>query len=97
VPAASALARNALSAALRNGGADRAPANTSPEPKASVWFEGGGPHLSPGGTVMAVVPPPHLHDARARHVSSMASHRASGRDATLMRALADRRRLGALT
>ena len=99
VPAALQLfARNALSAALRNPQAlDRALGEYLTEPKASVWFEGGAPTRSPGGTVMAVVLDRRtrmMYDARHVFINGE-SHRASGRDATLMRALADRRRLGA--
>ena len=91
------FARDAVRDAFGDGKAlDRALGEYLTEPKPSVWFEGAALGLSPGGTALEIV-----LDRRTRmmydkqHVFiNGESYRASGRDAALMRALADRRRLG---
>jgi 50S ribosomal protein L16 3-hydroxylase len=91
------FARDALHDALRNPAVlDRALGEYLTEPKASVWFEGGAPGLAPGAVVLEVVLDRRtrmMYDARHVFINGE-SYRASGRDAALMRALADRRRLG---
>jgi 50S ribosomal protein L16 3-hydroxylase len=88
------FAREALLAALKDPSAqDRALGEYLTEPKASVWFEGG----AAGGSAREVVLDRRtrmMYDARHVFVNGE-SYRASGRDAALMRALADRRSLGA--
>jgi 50S ribosomal protein L16 3-hydroxylase len=63
------------------------------EPKAQVWFEGGG-DVSLGGTLRLDRRTRMLYDARHIFINGE-SFRAGGRDARLMRALADRRELSA--
>lgn len=87
-----AFARAALAAALKAPGAvERALGEALSEPKATVWFEGAAPADLDSGVVL---------DRRTRMMYDRShvfingeSHRASGRDAALMRALADGRRL----
>jgi 50S ribosomal protein L16 3-hydroxylase len=88
------FARDALQAALKDSQAvDRALGEYLTEPKASVWFDSG--LASPSASALVL-------DRRSRmmydthHVFiNGESYRASGRDATLMRSLADRRALAA--
>jgi 50S ribosomal protein L16 3-hydroxylase len=88
------FARDALQAALKDSQAvDRALGEYLTEPKASVWFDSG--LASPSASALVL-------DRRSRmmydthHVFiNGESYRASGRDATLMRSLADRRVLAA--
>lgn len=86
------FARDALKAALKDGDAlDRALGEYLTEPKANVWFDGGPAR----GRLRGVVLDRRtrmMHDARHVFVNGE-SWRASGRDAVLMRKLADRRRL----
>ncbi len=87
-----AFAQAALAAALKDPGAlERALGEALSEPKPSVWFEGAAPANLDSGVVL---------DRRTRMMYDHShvfingeSHRASGRDAALMRALADGRRL----
>jgi len=87
-----AFARAALAAALKAPGAvERALGEALSEPKPTVWFEGAAPADLGSGVVL---------DRRTRMMYDRShvfingeSHRASGRDAALMRALADGRRL----
>lgn len=94
------FAQRALARALADSGAiDRALGEWLTEPKPQVWFDAGGPHTSGGGrpasgglaldrrTRMA-------YDSRHVYINGEAL-RAGGRDARLMRTLADRRRLDA--
>ncbi|NML46351.1 cupin domain-containing protein [Ramlibacter sp. G-1-2-2] len=87
-----AFAQDALAAALKDSSAlDRALGEYLTEPKANVWFEAG----SVPRKLQAVVLDAKtrmLHDAQHVFVNGE-SWRAAGRDATLMRKLADRRRL----
>ena len=88
------FAREALLAALKDPGAqDRALGEYLTEPKANVWFEGG-PARAAGRQVVLDRRTRMMYDARHIFVNGE-SYRASGRDAALMRALADRRSLGA--
>jgi 50S ribosomal protein L16 3-hydroxylase len=87
-----AFAQAALAAALRDPGAvGRALGEALSEPKPTVWFEGAAPADLGSGVVL---------DRRTRMMYDRShvfingeSYRASGRDAALMRALADGRRL----
>lgn len=93
LPAAlSGFARDALAAALKDPHAvDRALGEYLTEPKAGVWFDAG----EAPRKLQAVVLDPRtrmLHDGRHVFVNGE-SWRAGGRDATLMRKLADRRSL----
>ena len=88
------FAREALLAALKDPGAqDRALGEYLTEPKANVWFEGG-PARAAGRQVVLDRRTRMMYDARHVFVNGE-SYRASGRDAALMRVLADRRSLGA--
>jgi 50S ribosomal protein L16 3-hydroxylase len=88
------FAREALLAALKDPAAqDRALGEYLTEPKANVWFEGGSARGA-GRQVVLDRRTRMMYDARHVFVNGE-SYRASGRDATLMRALADRRSLGA--
>jgi 50S ribosomal protein L16 3-hydroxylase len=93
------FARDALRDALKNPAVlDRALGEYLTEPKASVWFEGGAPGLASDGMAHEVVLDRRtrmMYDGRHVFINGE-SYRASGRDAALMRALADRRRLGPL-
>jgi len=88
------FARDALQAALKDASAlDRLLGEYLTEPKASVWFEGG----TPGARLREAVLDRRtsmMYDTRHVFINGE-SYRASGRDATLMRRLADRRSLGA--
>jgi len=92
-PALQAFARDAVLAALRDADAiDRALGESMTEPKATVWFEQG----EPPSALNAVALDRRtriLYDARHLYINGE-SFRASGRDATLMRRLADQRALG---
>jgi 50S ribosomal protein L16 3-hydroxylase len=88
------FARDALKAALKDRHAlDRALGEYLTEPKADVWFETRKPVRSLRGVVLDRRTR-MLHDARHVFVNGE-SWRASGRDAALMRTLADRRTLDA--
>jgi 50S ribosomal protein L16 3-hydroxylase len=96
VPAAmQAFARRAVQRWLaRPGALERALGEVLTEPKPRVWFDGGGAHApGPGGVAQALATR-MLYDDRHVFINGE-SYRAAGRDAGLMRALADRRRLGA--
>jgi 50S ribosomal protein L16 3-hydroxylase len=95
VPAGlSEFARRAVAAALKDPLAlERALGEVLTEPKPQVWFEGG----SAPRRLRSVALDARtrmLHDARHVFINGEA-WRAAGRDATLMRRLADRRRLDA--
>ena len=88
------FAREALAAALNDPSAlDRALGEYLTEPKPNVWFE---PGPAPHGLQSLVLDARTrmLHDRRHVFINGEA-WRAAGRDATLMRRLADRRRLDA--
>ena len=88
------FAREALKAALSQPLAlNRALGESLTEPKANVWFEGGAvPRLL--GSVALDRRSRMMHDAQHVFLNGE-SWRATGRDATLMRRLADRRELSA--
>jgi 50S ribosomal protein L16 3-hydroxylase len=86
------FAREALRTALKDPGAlDRALGEYLTEPKANVWFEAGS---APRRLATVELDPRTrmLHDARHVYINGE-SWRAAGRDAALMRRLADARRL----
>jgi 50S ribosomal protein L16 3-hydroxylase len=86
------FAARALAAALRDPQAlPRALGELLSEPKAQVWFEGGRP-LPAGAGVRLDVRTRMLHDARHIYINGE-SYRAAGRDARLLRRLADGGRL----
>jgi 50S ribosomal protein L16 3-hydroxylase len=86
------FARDALKAALKDRHAlDRALGEYLTEPKADVWFDAAKAPRALHGVVLDRRTR-MLHDGRHVYVNGE-SWRASGRDAALMRALADRRRL----
>lgn len=88
------FARDALAAALKDPAAlERALGEYLTEPKGNVWFEPGRP-LAPAQALVLDARTRMLHDRRHVFINGEA-WRAAGRDATLMRALADRRRLEA--
>ena len=88
------FAREALLAALKDPAAqDRALGEYLTEPKANVWFDGGSARGA-GRQVVLDRRTRMMYDTRHVFVNGE-SYRASGRDAALMRALADRRSLGA--
>jgi 50S ribosomal protein L16 3-hydroxylase len=88
------FAREALAAALRDPTAlDRALGEYLTEPKSNVWFEPGRAPRRLQALVLDVRTR-MLHDRRHVFINGEA-WRAGGRDAVLMRRLADRRRLGA--
>ena len=88
------FAQEALLAALKDPHAqDRALGEYLTEPKANVWFEGGAARMA-GRQVVLDRRTRMMYDARHVFVNGE-SYRAAGRDAALMRALADRRSLGA--
>jgi 50S ribosomal protein L16 3-hydroxylase len=97
LPAAlSAFARDAVQRALD---ADprwlaRALGESLSEPKPGVWFEGGGATADAGGAVVLDHRTRMLYDAQHVFINGQA-YEAAGRDAQLMRRLADRRRLEA--
>lgn len=88
-----AFAREAVAAALRDPQAlDRALGESLSEPKSNVWFE----RQAAPRRLQALALDPRtrmLYDKRHIFVNGE-SWRAAGRDATLMRRLADRRQLG---
>lgn len=89
-----AFARDALAAALKDRGAlDRALGEYLTEPKANVWFEAGAAPRRLQALVLDARTR-MLHDRQHVFVNGE-SWRAAGRDAALMRRLADRRRLDA--
>jgi len=93
-PALRAFASQALAAALKDPHAlDRALGEYLTEPKPTVWFEAARAPRRLRGLVLDSRTR-MLHDARHVFVNGE-SWRAAGRDATLMRRLADRRRLDA--
>lgn len=88
------FARDALAAALKDPSAlERALGEYLTEPKGNVWFE---PGQAPDGAAALALDPRTrmLHDRRHVFINGEA-WRAGGRDAALMRRLADRRRLEA--
>jgi 50S ribosomal protein L16 3-hydroxylase len=87
-----AFARQAVEAALRDPDAiDRALGESMTEPKSNVWFDGGeAPDAQQG--VRLDRRTRMLYDARHLYINGE-SFRAGGRDATLMRRLADQRAL----
>jgi 50S ribosomal protein L16 3-hydroxylase len=88
------FAADALRRALGEPGwLDAALGEVLSEPKPAVWFESGQP-LAAGAGVCLDRRTRMLHDARHVYVNGE-SYRAGGRDATLMRRLADTRRLEA--
>ena len=90
------FARHALQAALKDPAAlDRALGEYLTEPKASVWFEAGDAASAGAADLPALVLDRRtrmMYDDRHVFINGE-SHRASGRDAALLRTLADRRRL----
>jgi len=94
IPAAlQGFAREAVQAALRDGGLiDRALGESMTEPKPTVWFEQG---EAPAELARVALDrrTRMLYDERHLYINGE-SFRASGRDATLMRRLADQRTLG---
>jgi 50S ribosomal protein L16 3-hydroxylase len=95
VPAAlRRFAQRALARALAERGAvERALGELLSEPKPQVWFEGGRA-LPKGSAVMLDARTRMLYDERHAYINGE-SLRMGGRDARLMRRLADRRGLGA--
>lgn len=92
-PGLQAFAREAVKAALRDVDVvDRALGESMTEPKASVWFEQGELPSAWSG-VMLDRRTRMLYDERHLYINGE-SFRASGRDARLMRRLADERVLG---
>lgn len=88
------FAQEALAAALKDRGAlDRALGEYLTEPKASVWFEPGAAPR-PQDALVLDARTRMLHDRQHVFINGE-SWRAAGRDAALMRRLADRRRLDA--
>ena len=91
-PALRSFAQEALAAALKDAAAlDRALGEFLTEPKPNVWFEA----VRAPRRLQALVLDPRtrmLHDARHVFINGE-SWRAGGRDATLLRRLADTRRL----
>ncbi|MFL9669626.1 JmjC domain-containing protein [Variovorax sp. AB1(2024)] len=88
------FARKAVEAALRDADAvDRALGESLTEPKANVWFGEG--RQAPGNMQRVVLDrrTRMLYDTRHVYINGE-SFRAGGADATLMRRLADQRRLG---
>jgi 50S ribosomal protein L16 3-hydroxylase len=88
-----AFARDAVNAALKDPlSIERALGETLTEPKANVWFEAG--ELPDALRAVRLDRRTRMmYDARHVFINGE-SYRASGRDAGLMRALADRRALG---
>ena len=91
-----AFARRAVEAALRDVDAiDRALGESMTEPKANIWFEPGESfNAMPQHSVALDRRTRMLYDARHIYINGE-SFRAGGRDATLMRRLADQRMLDA--
>ncbi|RZM00226.1 MAG: cupin domain-containing protein [Variovorax sp.] len=96
MPAAlQAFAREAVEAALRDADAvDRALGESMTEPKGNVWFEQADAPGSRPAHVALDRRTRMLYDTRHVYINGE-SFRAAGRDATLMRRLADRRELDA--
>ncbi len=94
MPAAlQAFAREAVEVALRDADAiDRALGESMTEPKDNVWFEQGDPPDDPPTHLALDRRTRMLYDARHVYINGE-SFRAAGRDATLMRRLADQREL----
>lgn len=93
-PGLGAFAREALAAALKDSAAlERALGEYLTEPKGNVWFEPGRAPRRAGALVLDARTR-MLHDRRHVFINGEA-WRAGGRDATLMRRLADHRRLEA--
>jgi 50S ribosomal protein L16 3-hydroxylase len=89
------FAQQALHAALSDRHAlDRALGEYLTEPKANVWFEAGGADASVAGAIALDRRTRMMYDARHVFINGE-SLRASGRDAALMRQLADARVLTA--
>ena len=89
------FAERALALALRDPLAmDRALGQLSTEPKPNLWFDAGQP-LPTGGAIALDRRTRMAYDDRHVYINGE-SFAASGKDATLVRALADRRRLSAL-
>lgn len=95
MPAAlQAFAREAVLAVMRDGDViDRALGESMTEPKPTVWFDQGEPPSGLNGIALDRRTR-MLYDARHLYINGE-SFRASGRDAKLMRRLADQRMLGA--
>lgn len=91
IPAAMVeFARQSLQAALKDPQAlERVLGETLSEPKSNVWFEGGG-ETSADGRVVLDRRTRMMYDDHHIFINGE-SYRASGRDATLMRRLADQR------
>lgn len=90
-----AFAREAVALALKQPDAvERALGETMTEPKANVWFDEGEAPDEPWQRVALDRRTRMLYDARHIYINGE-SFRAGGRDATLMRRLADRRELQA--
>jgi 50S ribosomal protein L16 3-hydroxylase len=88
-----AFAREAVLAAVRDGEViDRALGESMTEPKPTVWFDAG-EMPAQWNAVMLDRRTRMLYDARHLYINGE-SFRAGGRDATLMRKLADQRALG---
>jgi 50S ribosomal protein L16 3-hydroxylase len=96
IPAAlQGFARQAVEAALRDADAiDRALGESMTEPKANVWFDAGEVPRSAPTQVTLDRRTRMLYDERHIYINGE-SFRAGGRDAVLMRRLADRRALDA--
>ncbi|MGE4243432.1 cupin domain-containing protein [Ramlibacter sp.] len=93
-PRLQAFARDAVAAALKDAPLlDRALGEALTEPKSNVWFESSRVPARLRG-VLVDAKTRMMHDSRHVFVNGE-SWRASGRDASLMRRLADRRRLDA--
>jgi len=92
-PALQAFARDAVLAIMRDDDViDRALGESMTEPKPTVWFDQGEPLSALNGVVLDRRTR-MLYDARHLYINGE-SFRASGRDAKLMRRLADQRMLG---
>lgn len=90
-----AFARRAVLASLRDPDAiDRALGESMTEPKSRVWFEAGDEAVDVAQGVMLDRRSRMLYDARHLYINGE-SFRAGGRDAALMRRLADQRALSA--
>jgi len=90
-----AFARAAVERTLREPAAlERALGEVLTEPKPQVWFDAAGAALAPGRGVQLDRRTRMMYDTANVYINGEAL-RAGGRDATLMRRLADRRRLAA--
>ena len=93
-PALQAFARQAVARLVgRVGALERALGEVLSEPKPQVWFEPG-PMLQPGQGLRLAAATRMLYDERLVYINGE-SFRASGRDARLMRRLADHGQLSA--